>query len=76
MEITFILYNYQVFDEAQELGFTPDLLDIGGGFPGTRNSTLDEIAEYVNNALDEHFPESCGVKVGCVDGVGLVGVGG
>ncbi|XP_047497390.1 ornithine decarboxylase-like [Penaeus chinensis] len=53
----------QIFDEAEELGFKLNLLDIGGGFPGTRNSTLDEIAEYVNNSLDEHFPEGCGVKV-------------
>lgn len=53
----------QVFEEAQALGFNPNLLDIGGGFPGSRNNSLDEIARYVNEALDEFFPESCGVKI-------------
>lgn len=53
----------QVFDEAEEFGFKLELLDIGGGFPGMQNSTLDEIAKHVNSSLDEHFPEGCGIKV-------------
>ncbi|XP_042205539.1 ornithine decarboxylase 1-like [Homarus americanus] len=53
----------QLFDEAEALGFTPNLLDIGGGFPGCRNSPLDEVADHVNKALDEFFPEDTGVKV-------------
>lgn len=53
----------KVFNEAKDLGFKPDLLDIGGGFPGARNNPLDEIAEIVNSSLDEYFPEGCGVKV-------------
>ncbi|XP_045604602.1 ornithine decarboxylase [Procambarus clarkii] len=53
----------KVFNEAEALGFAPNLLDVGGGFPGTRNSSLDEIASYINKALDEFFPEDCGVKI-------------
>lgn len=53
-----------MFEEAQDLGFNPTLLDIGGGFCGTGNSPLDGVAEVVNEALEEYFPEGCGVKVG------------
>lgn len=53
----------QVFEEAQALGFDPKLLDIGGGFPGSHESNLDEWACYINEALDEYFPEDCGVKI-------------
>lgn len=53
----------RVFEEAQSLGFNPYLLDIGGGFPGASNSPFDELAGYVNKALDEFFPEGSGVEV-------------
>ncbi|KAK8735220.1 hypothetical protein OTU49_005567 [Cherax quadricarinatus] len=53
----------QVFEQAEALGFTPNLLDIGGGFPGTRSSSLDEVSDYINKALEEFFPEGCGVKI-------------
>lgn len=53
----------EVFDKAETLGFNPTLLDIGGGFPGNHNSSLDELADCINNALDEFFPEDSGVKV-------------
>lgn len=52
-----------MFEEAIALGFSPYLLDIGGGFPGANNSSFDELAEYVNKALDDFFPEECGVEV-------------
>ncbi|KAK7053093.1 hypothetical protein SK128_020406 [Halocaridina rubra] len=52
-----------VFEEAQTLGFHPNLLDIGGGFPGSRGNSLDELAKYINKALDEFFPEGSGVRV-------------
>ncbi|KAG0722253.1 Antizyme inhibitor 2 [Chionoecetes opilio] len=52
-----------IFEEAEALGFSPHLLDIGGGFPGTSSSSLDEFAENINKALDEFFPEGCGVEV-------------
>lgn len=53
----------KVFDEAETLGFNPNLLDIGGGFPGSHNSSLDELADCINKALDEFFPDDSGVKV-------------
>lgn len=53
----------QVFEEAQALGFNPNLLDIGGGFSGSHDNNLEELATYINEGLDEFFPEDCGVKV-------------
>ncbi|XP_047035562.1 ornithine decarboxylase 1-like [Helicoverpa zea] len=32
------------------------LLDIGGGFPGGRHDDIQEVAEVINAALEEHFP--------------------
>ena len=49
----------QIFVEAEEEGFQPTLLDIGGGFVGGRQENMRETASYVNQALDEHFPEVC-----------------
>nr|1F3T_A Chain A, Ornithine Decarboxylase [Trypanosoma brucei]1F3T_B Chain B, Ornithine Decarboxylase [Trypanosoma brucei]1F3T_C Chain C, Ornithine Decarboxylase [Trypanosoma brucei]1F3T_D Chain D, Ornithine Decarboxylase [Trypanosoma brucei]1QU4_A Chain A, ORNITHINE DECARBOXYLASE [Trypanosoma brucei]1QU4_B Chain B, ORNITHINE DECARBOXYLASE [Trypanosoma brucei]1QU4_C Chain C, ORNITHINE DECARBOXYLASE [Trypanosoma brucei]1QU4_D Chain D, ORNITHINE DECARBOXYLASE [Trypanosoma brucei] len=47
-----------VFDMGTELGFNMHILDIGGGFPGTRDAPLkfEEIAGVINNALEKHFP--------------------
>ncbi|XP_076038818.1 ornithine decarboxylase-like isoform X2 [Oratosquilla oratoria] len=52
-----------VFDEAEALGFSPTLLDIGGGYPGVRGKTLDDLAHYINLGLDRHFPQGCGVQI-------------
>lgn len=52
-----------MFEEARDLGFNPTLLDIGGGFHGSNDSALEEMAEVVNESLEEYFPEGCGVKV-------------
>ncbi|RWS26694.1 ornithine decarboxylase 2-like protein [Leptotrombidium deliense] len=48
-----------VFDLGTEMGFQMNILDIGGGFPGTSTVeiTFDEIAKVVCEALDHHFPE-------------------
>ncbi|CAG9860321.1 unnamed protein product [Phyllotreta striolata] len=46
-----------VFEFAKTLGYEFSLLDIGGGYPGGRGTTIDEIAEIVNSALDAHFPD-------------------
>jgi len=53
----------QVFNLALEYGFSPYLLDIGGGFPGEEGSSLDELASYINSGLEQHFPEGCGVEI-------------
>ncbi|KAM6912423.1 ornithine decarboxylase [Xenentodon cancila] len=54
-----------VFDMGEELGFNMDLLDIGGGFPGSDDSELkfEEITAVINPALDKYFPSDAGVKV-------------
>ncbi|XP_058472170.1 ornithine decarboxylase 1-like [Solea solea] len=53
-----------VFHMGDELGFKMDLLDIGGGFPGTDDAELkfEEITAVINPALDKYFPDT-GVKI-------------
>eukprot|EP01064_Diplonema_japonicum_P033156 TRINITY_DN6475_c0_g2_i1.p1 TRINITY_DN6475_c0_g2~~TRINITY_DN6475_c0_g2_i1.p1 ORF type:complete len:439 (+),score=116.74 TRINITY_DN6475_c0_g2_i1:491-1807(+) len=47
-----------VFDMAEERGIKMDLLDIGGGFPGDKETkpTFKEIANHLAPVLDELFP--------------------
>lgn len=47
----------QTFDEAIAMGFKPYLLDIGGGYPGGTGTSLDDIAAFVNQGLEECFPD-------------------
>lgn len=54
---TAIEYAREVFDYAASLGFNLSLLDIGGGFPGLRGTSIDKIAEVVNCALNDYFPD-------------------
>ena len=42
-----------VFDMAEEVGFTPSLLDVGGGFV---DESFEMFATPLERALDEHFP--------------------
>lgn len=44
-----------LFDLATTLGFKPYLLDLGGGYPGNKDTSIDEIAEIINKALDDYF---------------------
>lgn len=55
----------QVFDIAAEIGYHMEILDIGGGFPGSKGPyiSFEEIAGVVNQSLDEHFPVGCGVEI-------------
>ena len=49
-----------VFDQLRLVGFSPHILDIGGGFPGEDAqgvATFDEIAGSITAALSVHFPE-------------------
>jgi ornithine decarboxylase len=57
-----------IFDSAAAQGHPMNLLDIGGGFPGhvstyQNNLTFENICACVNDALDQHFPEGCGVRI-------------
>lgn len=40
---------------ATDLGFKPYLLDIGGGYPGNKGTSIDKMADTINQALDEYF---------------------
>ncbi|CAG9767056.1 unnamed protein product [Ceutorhynchus assimilis] len=44
-----------LYDYSKTLGFDFSVLDIGGGYPGVRGSSINEIANIVNNSLDEYF---------------------
>ncbi|XP_072365568.1 ornithine decarboxylase 1-like [Scyliorhinus torazame] len=54
-----------VFDMGIHLGFHMGVLDIGGGFPGSRNEKVifEELTAVINPALDIYFPEGNGVKI-------------
>jgi ornithine decarboxylase len=57
-----------IFDSAAARGHPMNVLDIGGGFPGhvspyQNNITFGNICACVNTALDQHFPEGCGVRI-------------
>jgi ornithine decarboxylase len=51
-----------LFDYAETIGYEFNLLDIGGGFPGDKGKTIDDVALYVNQGLDCYFPDKS-VKV-------------
>jgi ornithine decarboxylase len=48
-----------------KLGFNMNLLDIGGGFPGNTGTEdyFSEIANAVNQALEEYFPEDENIRI-------------
>lgn len=48
----------RVFDVAEELGLTLEILDIGGGFPGHEQGKVSfrEISANIQTSLAEHFP--------------------
>lgn len=62
---TAVLSARSVFDFAGQFGFKFNLLDIGGGFPGTPDSTItfEDVCNTLNPLLDEHFPPSSGIKI-------------
>lgn len=47
----------ELFDYAETIGYSLNLLDIGGGFPGDNDKTIDDVAVIVNKALDDYFPD-------------------
>ncbi|XP_074072639.1 ornithine decarboxylase-like [Macrotis lagotis] len=55
----------QVFDLGLQIGHPMNLLDIGGGFPGMKDSvsSFEEMATVINRALDHYFPEGSGVEI-------------
>ena len=51
-----IAHAKSLFDLAIDIGFKPYLLDLGGGYPGNKGTSIDKIADVINHALDEYFP--------------------
>jgi ornithine decarboxylase len=54
-----------IMNFGNKLGFTMNLLDIGGGFPGNTGTEdyFTEIAAAVNAALDQHFPNDDNIRI-------------
>ncbi|KAK5986104.1 hypothetical protein GCK32_009918 [Trichostrongylus colubriformis] len=46
------------------LGFDMNLVDLGGGYPGTpQQTTFEDIATVIRTALDDFFPPDLGVRL-------------
>uniref|UniRef100_A0A914DPY4 ornithine decarboxylase n=1 Tax=Acrobeloides nanus TaxID=290746 RepID=A0A914DPY4_9BILA len=55
-----------LFEVGTKTGHKMTIFDIGGGFPGSDKMgkiPFKKISFDINQALDEHFPESMGVKI-------------
>lgn len=57
-----ICHAKNLFDLATDIGFKPYLLDLGGGYPGNKDSSIEKIADVINHALDQYFPSECHCK--------------
>ncbi|XP_030626659.1 ornithine decarboxylase-like [Chanos chanos] len=55
----------KIFNMGIELGFKMNLLDIGGGYPGSKtfNPKFEEFADVIKFALNDFFPTDTGVQV-------------
>ncbi|CAO2589246.1 Serine incorporator 2, partial [Lemmus lemmus] len=56
---------HRVFEMGRRVGHGMSLLDLGGGFPGTKGSEakFEEMARVINAARAQYFPEGTGVQV-------------
>ena len=54
-----------IFDMGTEVDFSMYLLDIGGGFPGSKDTKLkfEEITSVIIPALDKCFPSDSKVRI-------------
>ncbi|KAH8290172.1 hypothetical protein KR054_000764 [Drosophila jambulina] len=46
-----------LFKFGELLGYDMDLLDIGGGFPGSDDEKFERISEIVNTSVERYFPD-------------------
>ena len=59
-----IVIGRQHFDlAARDFGINMTLLDLGGGYPGHRRSSINAIATIINSSLERYFPNGCGVDI-------------
>lgn len=61
-----IAHCRRLFDLGAQLGHSMDIIDIGGGFPGSPNKQVlfEKIADVVNASLDNHFASWEGNRAG------------
>lgn len=52
-----IRFCRNLFDDAKELGFDLSIVDIGGGFPGDNDKSIDEVSMIINESLEKYFPD-------------------
>lgn len=54
-----------IMNYGNSLGYKMNLLDIGGGFPGNSGTEdyFAQVAQAINEALDEHFPEDGDIRI-------------
>ncbi|KXJ81862.1 hypothetical protein RP20_CCG017282 [Aedes albopictus] len=53
----------ELTDYAESLGFKFNLIDLGGGFSGDKDVSIERYAEQINRGLDEFFPEGLGYTI-------------
>lgn len=46
-----------LFMKAEDLGYSLTIVDVGGGFQGNSDASIDEVSTIINQSLDEFFPE-------------------
>ncbi|KAF2896621.1 hypothetical protein ILUMI_09564 [Ignelater luminosus] len=61
-----------VFDFASTLGYDFNLLDIGGGYPGEMDDSINKYGKIINLALEEYFPNKS-IKIISEPGTFFVG---
>lgn len=56
---------HNIFQEAKKYGFHFNILDLGGGWPGTDDGAIrfDDIAASISPLLDQYFPADSGVDL-------------
>lgn len=55
----------EVFDFAELIGYKFNLLDIGGGYPGSEDAPVSfgDMVTVINKSIDEYFPDGNGVRI-------------
>lgn len=53
-----IYYAQKVFEFGDNVGYNFNMLDIGGGFPGGKEESIDAFAVVINTALQKFFSDS------------------
>lgn len=49
---------FQIFYGGKTIGYNMHLIDIGGGFPGHKGSSIEQHAAIINSSIRQLFPAS------------------